>query len=79
MLRLLEVDPNKRITIEGIKSHSWCMTCVASPLQSLTPRPSQLLREQIPEALTQGLRSTGMMNVADPTFSDPNAQAYAAS
>jgi serine/threonine-protein kinase Chk1 len=65
MLALLEVDPKKRITINGIKSHSWCMT------------PSQLSREQIPEALTQGLRQTGMMNIADPTFSDPNSLAYA--
>jgi serine/threonine-protein kinase Chk1 len=38
--------------------------------------PSQLTREQLPEALTQGLRSTGMMAVADPTFKDGS---YAAS
>ena len=30
------------------------------------------------DALTQGLRSTGMMAVADPTFSSSASQAYAA-
>lgn len=47
-----------------LKQHSWCMT------------PSQLSREQLPEALTQGMRQSGMMAVADPTFKDA---AYAAS
>lgn len=41
--------------------------------------PSQLTREQIPEALTQGMRQEGMMAIADPTFADPSAQAYAVS
>lgn len=44
----------------------------------LTCRQSQLRREQIPEALTQGMRSKGMMAVVDPTFKDPANQAYAA-
>lgn len=39
---------------------------------------SQLSREQIPEALTQGMRSNGMMAIADPTFNTPASQAYAA-
>ncbi|WWD20357.1 hypothetical protein CI109_104833 [Kwoniella shandongensis] len=67
LLAMLTIDPKERITMEGIRSHPWCMT------------PSQLSREQIPEALTQGLRSTGMMAIADPTFSHGASQAYAAS
>ncbi|CAK9787372.1 Pkinase-domain-containing protein [Cutaneotrichosporon oleaginosum] len=56
--KLLAVDPSCRIHLDDIPSHTWCLT------------PSQLTREQLPEALTQGLRSTGMMAVADPTFKD---------
>ncbi|WRT69745.1 uncharacterized protein IL334_006736 [Kwoniella shivajii] len=67
LLAMLNVDPNERITMSGIKSHSWCMT------------PSQLSREQIPEALTSGLVSSGMMKVADPIISNSASQAYAAS
>ncbi|ORY34690.1 kinase-like domain-containing protein [Naematelia encephala] len=65
LLAMLTVDPNQRITMEGIKGHPWCMT------------PSQLNREQMADALTQGLRSTGMMAIADPTFASAASQAYA--
>ncbi|BEI83834.1 hypothetical protein CcaverHIS002_0404380 [Cutaneotrichosporon cavernicola] len=58
VVQLLTVEPIRRIRVQDIPSHPWCMT------------PSQLTREQLPEALTQGLRSTGMMAVADPTFND---------
>jgi len=52
---------------------------VSRPQQHrLTCSQSQLRREQIPEALTQGMRSKGMMAVVDPTFKDPANQAYAA-
>ncbi|ODN77535.1 hypothetical protein L202_04708 [Cryptococcus amylolentus CBS 6039] len=64
LLSMLHIDPQQRITIEGIKQHPWCMT------------PSQLHREQIPEALTQGLRGAGMMTYADPTFNSGASQAY---
>lgn len=74
---LLTVDPRKRLTIEGIKQHSWCMTCVLVSFKLLTTRPSQLTREQIPEALTQGMRTTGMMSVADPTFTAGDQADYA--
>nr|ODN92269.1 CAMK/CAMKL/CHK1 protein kinase [Cryptococcus depauperatus CBS 7855] len=67
LLGMLAIDPQERLTMEGIKSHQWSMT------------PSQLHREQIPEALTQGLRATGMMAYADPTFHASASQAYAAS
>ncbi|GFZ49680.1 Checkpoint kinase 1 [Saitozyma sp. JCM 24511] len=66
LLAMLSVDPIQRITMDAVKSHPWCMT------------PSQLSREQIGDALTQGLRSTGMMAYADPTFSSSASQAYAA-
>ncbi|KAL7425213.1 Chk1 protein kinase [Cryptotrichosporon argae] len=65
LLALLAVDPNQRITINDIKQHPWCMT------------PSQLRREQIADALTQGLRQTGMMAIADPTYQSGASQAYA--
>ncbi|KAL1412091.1 Chk1 protein kinase [Vanrija albida] len=65
--QLMLVDPNRRISLHAVKAHPWCMT------------PSQLTREQIPEALTQGMRQEGMMAIADPTFADPSAQAYAVS
>ena len=42
-----------------------------------TYRPSQLSREQMADALTQGMRSNGMMAVADPTFTSSASQAYA--
>lgn len=64
MSRLLEIDPSKRVTISSISQHPWCMT------------PSQLTREQIPDALTQGMRAAGMMAVADPTFKDPNTTTF---
>ncbi|WVR08050.1 hypothetical protein IAU60_005095 [Kwoniella sp. DSM 27419] len=67
LLAMLTLNPNERITMEQIKTHPWCMT------------PSQLSREQIPDALTQGLRSTGMMAIADPSFGSSASQAYAAS
>jgi hypothetical protein len=51
---------------------------IADRKDSPDPRPSQLNREQMADALTQGLRSTGMMAVADPTFSSSASQAYAA-
>lgn len=54
LLAMLTIDPNHRITIDGINKHPWSMT------------PSQLRREQMAEALTQGLRQTGMMAYADP-------------
>lgn len=62
---MLEIDPAKRITMEGIKAHAWSMT------------PSQLSREQLADALTDGMRRTGMMGVADPTFASQASQAYA--
>ncbi|KAK6908880.1 hypothetical protein I203_102885 [Kwoniella mangroviensis CBS 8507] len=67
LLAMLTIDPSQRITMEGIKSHPWCMT------------PSQLRREQIPEALTQGMKQAGMMTVVDPVFNSTASQAYAAS
>ncbi|OCF42617.1 CAMK/CAMKL/CHK1 protein kinase [Kwoniella heveanensis CBS 569] len=67
LLSMLTIDPNQRITMEGIKGHPWSMT------------QSQLTREQIPEALTQGMRQSGMMAVADPTFASGPSQSYAAS
>ncbi|KAK4684520.1 serine/threonine-protein kinase CHEK1, partial [Tremellales sp. Uapishka_1] len=66
LLALLTVDPNQRITMEGLRTHPWSMT------------PSQLNREQMADALTQGLRTTGMMAIADPTFGSSQAQSYAA-
>ncbi|KAK1923636.1 kinase-like domain-containing protein [Papiliotrema laurentii] len=67
LLRMLDINPETRITMDEIKAHPWCMT------------PSQLNREQMADALTQGLRSTGMMAVADPVFTSSASQAYAAS
>ncbi|CAD6589744.1 MAG: Chk1 protein kinase, partial [Tremellales sp. Tagirdzhanova-0007] len=64
LLSMLTVDPARRVTMDGIRSHPW---------------PSQLSREQIPDALTQGLRTTGMMAIADPKFYSQASQAYAAS
>lgn len=80
MCRMLDINPSKRLTISGLLTHPWCMTWVVLTEAVADPtRPSQLSREQIPEALTQGMRASGMMAVADPTFKDPNAAAYAAS
>lgn len=42
-------------------------------------RQSQLRREQLSEALTQGIRQEGMMAYADPVFRSGESQAYAAS
>ncbi|OWZ66266.1 hypothetical protein AYX14_02491 [Cryptococcus neoformans] len=64
---LLCIDPQQRLTISGIKHHPWCMT------------QSQLRREQLSEALTQGIRQEGMMAYADPVFRSGESQAYAAS
>lgn len=91
VLHLLTIEPEKRILVNDVPNHPWCMTWVLPRSccrlffnslfprrDSVDPRPSQLTREQLPEALTQGLRSTGMMAVADPTFRGPAAAAYAA-
>ncbi|EIW71370.1 hypothetical protein TREMEDRAFT_27276 [Tremella mesenterica DSM 1558] len=64
LLALLTVDPTQRIKMEGIKRHPWSMT------------PTQLQREQIADALTQGMRSNGMMAIVDPTFNNQSSQAY---
>ncbi|ORX37650.1 kinase-like domain-containing protein [Kockovaella imperatae] len=66
LLALLTVDPARRITMQQIKAHPWCMTS------------SQLTRAQMGDALTAGMRSTGMMTIADPTFASQASQAYAA-
>lgn len=73
----MTIDPQKRLTTEGIKQHPWCMTCVSVPAALLTSSPSQLTREQLPEALTQGMRTSGMMSVADPTFNAGDQADYA--
>ncbi|WWC92860.1 uncharacterized protein L201_007821 [Kwoniella dendrophila CBS 6074] len=65
LLGMLTINPNERITMQQIKTHPWSMT------------PSQLSREQIPDALTQGMRQKGMMDVINPSFS--NSQAYLSS
>lgn len=62
---MLTVDPQQRINMKGIMSHPWTMTI------------SQLNREQMAEALTQGMRQNGMMNIVDPAFSGAEDQAYA--
>lgn len=78
---MLTVDPNQRIGMSSLLSHPWCMTWVSPELRMTGPADprsqSQLSREQIPEALTQGMRSNGMMAIADPTFNSPASQAYA--
>jgi len=28
LLRMLDINPQTRITMEGLKTHPWCMTCV---------------------------------------------------
>ncbi|WWC65887.1 uncharacterized protein I303_108509 [Kwoniella dejecticola CBS 10117] len=67
LLAMLTIDPNERITMQGLKTHRWSMT------------PSQLRREQIPEALTLGMTQNGMMDVINPVFNNPASQAYVAS
>ncbi|WVQ78984.1 hypothetical protein IAT38_001076 [Cryptococcus sp. DSM 104549] len=64
LLRMLCIDPRQRITMEAVKVHPWSMT------------QSQLTREQIPDALTQGMRSQGMMAVVNPTYSSGPGMAY---
>ncbi|WWC73629.1 uncharacterized protein I206_107601 [Kwoniella pini CBS 10737] len=67
LLAMLTIDPNERITMQGIKSHQWSMT------------PSQLRREQIPEALMLGMTQNGMMDIINPVVKNPASQAYVAS
>jgi serine/threonine-protein kinase Chk1 len=40
LLGMLTVNPNRRITIEGIKSHSWSMTCVVPRSSRIALIPS---------------------------------------
>lgn len=60
LVRLLETDPRKRLTIKQAKAHRWMIT------------PSQISGAQVGEELERRLQESGASQIANPTFI-PNA------